>query len=364
MIQKETSMPAPRGRATATNPATRFDPISVELDPSALEPDELRQSSTQFFEDTSRSILVSNDSPDVGFNWGINPYRGCEHGCIYCYARPSHEYLGWSAGLDFETKILVKRTAPELLSRELRKKSWKPAVISLSGNTDPYQPAERRFKLTRACLHTLLDHRNPVGIITKNHLVTRDLDILAPMAKLGLVHAFISVTTLRSKIASAMEPRTSIPSRRLDAIEKLTEAGVPVGVMVAPVVPGLTDEELPAIMRAAAERGAVRAGYILLRLPGPVAPLFQDWLDRVMPERKDKILGRIREVRSGRLNDPRFRHRMKGEGVWAQTLAKLFEVTCKRYNLNQPMPPLRTDLFIRQPSNQLSLFDQELLDSA
>ncbi|MDE2772043.1 MAG: PA0069 family radical SAM protein [Bacteroidota bacterium] len=360
MIRQQTSLPAPRGRATAKNPATRFDPISVELDPGALESDELRQTSTQFFEDASRSILVRNDSPDVGFTWGINPYRGCEHGCIYCYARPSHEYLGWSAGLDFETKILVKRKAPELLSRELRKKSWKPDVISMSGNTDPYQPAERRFKLTRACLQTLLDHRNPAGIITKNHLVTRDLDILAPMAKLGLAHVFISITTLRNKIASAMEPRTSIPSRRLDAIDKLTKAGIPVGVMIAPIVPGLTDEELPAIAQAAAECGAVRAGYIVLRLPGPVAPLFQEWLDRVIPERKDKILSRVREMRSGRLNDPRFRHRMKGEGIWAQTLARLFEVTCKRNNLNQPLPLLRTDLFIRNPSNQLSLFDSEL----
>lgn len=360
-MNEQASIPAPRGRATATNPPTRFDPIKIELDLDAFEPGELRQAPTQFFEDTSRSILVSNDSPDVGYIWGINPYRGCEHGCIYCYARPSHEYLGWSAGLDFETKILIKRNAPELLSKELSKRSWKPAVVSLSGNTDAYQPVERRLKLTRGCLQTLLDHRNPVGVITKNHLVTRDIDILAPMARMNLVSVWVSVTTLRREIASVMEPRTSIPARRLDAIEALTEAGIPTGVMVAPVVPGLTDEELPAIVEAAAKRGATRAGYIVLRLPGPVAPLFEDWLERVMPERKDKIIGRIREVRSGRLNDPRFRHRMRGEGEWANFLKNLFEMTCRRYNLNQSRQPLRTDLFIRHPSNQLSLFDEDQL---
>ena len=338
--------------------------MNIELDLDALEPSEWRQSRTEFFEDASRSVLVSNDSPDIHFNWGINPYRGCEHGCIYCYARPSHEYLGWSAGLDFETKIMVKRDAPSLLSKELRKRSWKPDVISLSGNTDPYQPVERRLKLTRGCLKVLLDHRNPVGIITKNHLITRDLDILAPMAKLRLVKVMISVTTLRSEIASMMEPRTSTPERRLAAIQALSEAGVPTGVMVAPVVPGLTDEELPTIIEAAVESGARRAGYILLRLPGPVAPLFEDWLERVLPERKDKIIRRIKDLRSGKLNDPRFGHRMRGHGIWAQTLSDLFQMTCNRYHLNQAMKPLRTDLFIRHPSNQLNLFEPDDIDAS
>ncbi len=364
MDKQQAPIPAPKGRATATNPPTRFDPVTIELDLDALEPSEIRQTSTQFYEDTSRSILVSNDSPDIGFTWGINPYRGCEHGCIYCYARPSHEYLGWSAGLDFETKIMVKRDAPDLLSKELQKRSWKPEVISLSGNTDPYQPIERQFKLTRGCLQILSDHRNPVGIITKNHLVTRDLDILAPMAKLGIARVMISVTTLRDEIARMMEPRTSMPARRLDAIEELSEAGIPTGVMVAPVVPGLTDEEVPAIIEAAANRGAVRAGYILLRLPGPVAPLFEEWLDRSFPERKEKIIRRIKEVRSGKLNDPRFGHRMRGEGVWADTLSTLFQMTCRKYNMNQPIQPLRTDRFIRHPSNQLNLFDTYSISGA
>jgi len=357
MSETSQPIPAPKGRATSTNPPTRFDPVKIELDLDALDPHELRQSRTKFFEDTSKSILVRNDSPDIGYTWGLNPYRGCEHGCIYCYARPSHEYLGWSAGLDFETKILVKKNASDLLRRQLKKPSWKPSVISLSGNTDPYQPAERHLEITRNCLQALLDHRNPVGIITKNHLVTRDIDILAPMANLGLVHVMISITTLRNEIASAMEPRTSIPVHRLEAIEKLSQAGIPTGVMVAPVIPALTDEELPAIIGAATECGATRAGYILLRLPGAVAPLFEDWLERVMPDQKDKIIRRIKEVRSGRLNDSRFGHRMRGEGIWAQTLTQLFEVTCRRYKLNQLSQPLRTDQFIRNPSNQLSLFD-------
>ena len=359
MTQKTHPLPAPKGRATATNPPTRFDPVSIELDLDVMNPNEIRQTQTQFFEDTSKSILVSNDSPDIGYTWGINPYRGCEHGCIYCYARPSHEYLGWSAGLDFETKILIKSNASELLSRELKKKSWKPSVVSLSGNTDPYQPAERHLQLTRGCLQVLSDHRNPVGIITKNHLVTRDIDILAPMARLDLAHVMISVTTLHNEIARVMEPRTSTPARRLDAIEKLSEAGIPTGVMVAPVVPGLTDEEVPAIIEAAAQRGAIRAGYILLRLPGPVAPLFEEWLDRTMPDRKEKIINRIKDVRSGRLNDSRFGHRMRGEGVWAETLSQLFQVTCKRHQMNFMRHPFRTDLFIRNPSHQLNLFEQD-----
>ncbi len=364
MSIQQVPIPAPRGRAAATNPPTRFDPVNIELDLDALEPGEIRQTCTQFYEDTSRSILVSNDSPDIGFTWGINPYRGCEHGCIYCYARPSHEYLGWSAGLDFETKIMVKRNAPDLLGKELQKPSWKPEVISLSGNTDPYQPIERRLKLTRGCLKILLDHRNPVGIITKNHLVTRDLDVLAPMAQLGLVHVMISITTLRNSIARTMEPRTSIPARRLDAIKELSEAGIPTGVMVAPVVPGLTDEELPAIIEAAANRGAIRAGYILLRLPGPVGPLFEEWLDRSFPERKDRVIRRIKDIRSGKLNDPRFGHRMRGEGVWADTLRTLFQMTCRKHKMNQPIQPLRTDRFIRHPSNQLNLFDAEDINGA
>ncbi len=296
---KMAPVPRRKGRAAAFNTPNRFDPITVELDPSELTEIELRQVPTTFFEDSSRTILAKNSSPDVPFTYSVNPYRGCEHGCIYCYARPSHEYLGWSAGLDFETKILVKRDAPRLLSQAFQKSSWQAQVICLSGNTDPYQPAERQLKLSRGCLQVFLRHRNPVSIITKNHLVTRDLDLLSALAERNLVHVTVSVTSLRPELARTMEPRTSTPQRRLDAIKTLADSGVPVGVMVAPIIPGLTDEEVPDILTAAARHGALRAGYVVLRLPGPVAPLFAEWLGATYPERKGKVLRRVRELREG-----------------------------------------------------------------
>ncbi len=349
-------MPRRHGRAAAGNPPTRFDPIHVCLDPGELDAGELRQVATRYYEDTSKSILAKNESPDVGFTYSVNAYRGCEHGCVYCYARPSHEYLGWSAGLDFETRILVKRDAPRLLAEALARPSWEPQVVALSGNTDPYQPVERKLELTRGCLEVFLRHRNPVSVITKNYLVTRDLDLLAGLAERNLVTVSISITTLRPELVAIMEPRTSRPDRRLAAIETLATAGVPVGVMVAPVIPGLTDAELPAIIAAAADRGAVRAGYIMLRLPGPVEALFVDWLKRELPDRAQKVLRRIRLVRGGRLSDSRFGKRMRGEGVWAQTVADMFRLACKRAGLNAPRAPLSTDQFRRLPGGQLALW--------
>ena len=352
------SMPVRRGRSTALNPPTRFDPIVHELDPAALEADEIRQIETQYFEDHSRSVLSRNDSPDLSFTYGINPYRGCEHGCIYCYARPSHEYLGWSAGLDFETKILVKRDAPRLLAEAFSRPSWKPSVVALSGNTDPYQPVERHLKLTRQCLEVFYKYRNPTAIITKNHLVTRDLDVLARLAELKLVRVFVSITTLMPDLARMMEPRTSSPPRRLEAIRKLATAGIPVGVMVAPVIPGLTDEEMPAILEAAAQNGAEHAGYIVLRLPGPVEPLFLDWLERNYPQRKTRVVNRLQDLRQGRLSDSRFGSRMRGQGVWAKTLEQMFDLACSRLQLNKSQPQLRTDLFIRHSNHgQMQLFE-------
>ena len=351
-------MPVRKGRSTALNPPTRFDPIVHEFDPAALDSEELRQVSTQYYEDHSRSILSRNDSPDLSFTWSINPYRGCEHGCIYCYARPSHEFLGWSAGLDFETKILVKRQAPELLAKTLSKTSWQPSVVAFSGNTDPYQPVERHLQLTRRCLEVFLKYKNPVAIITKNHLVTRDLDVLAPLASQELTRVFISITTLNLELARVMEPRTSEPQRRLDAIRKLTEAGVPVGVMVAPLIPGLTDEEAPAILEAAAAHGAIHAAYIMLRLPGAVEPLFLDWLKRNYPERATRIIHRLTDLREGQLSDSRFGSRMRGQGVWADTIEQVFKISCKRFGLSQSRSKLRTDLFVRHSdSGQLQLFE-------
>ncbi len=350
-------MPRRKGRAAAFNTPNRFKPITVVLDPYELSADELRQVPTTFYEDTSRTIFSGNNSPDVPFAFSVNPYRGCEHGCIYCYARPSHEYLGWSAGLDFETKILVKRDAPQLLSQAFQKASWKPQVVCLSGNTDPYQPAERRLKLARGCLEVFLRHRNPVSIITKNHLITRDLDLLTALAGRNLVSVMITVTSLRPAVTRIMEPRTATPQRRLDAVKTLSDAGVPVGVMVAPIVPGLTDEEVPAILKTATRHGARRAAYVVLRLPGPVAPLFVHWLSDAFPERKDKVLRRLQELHAGKLTDSAFGRRMRGEGVWAEALSRLFRTMCRLHGLDRGMPPLSTDQFRRLAGDQLSLFD-------
>ena len=349
-------MPRRRGRGASFNTPNRYEPLTVTPDPSALPAEELRQVPTRLFQDTTRTILAANNSPDIRFTYSVNPYRGCERGCIYCYARPTHEYLGWSAGLDFETRILVKKNAPLLLGRAFEKPSWQPQVVCFSGNTDPYQPVERTLKLSRECLKVFLRHRNPVAIITKNHLLTRDIDILGELAKRNLVRVSISITTLRPEVARAMEPRTSIPQRRLNAVKRLAEAGIPVGVNVAPVVPGLTDEEMPAIIRAAAERGATRAGYALLRLPGPVAPLFVDWLGKAFPERKEKVLRRIKDLRRGHLYQSAYEQRMRGQGIWADTLAYLFRMTCQSMGMNQPSIPLSTNQF----RHNLTIFDQEL----
>jgi DNA repair photolyase len=342
-----------RGRGAALNPANRFETLHVEIDADALSEEERRRVPTRFLRDASRSVLSRNDSPDIPFTYSLNPYRGCEHGCSYCYARPSHEYLGFSAGLDFETRILVKDRAPDLLAREFERPSWAPQVVALSGNTDPYQPAERSLELSRSCLEVFLRYRNPVSIVTKNHLVTRDIDILAEMATLNLVHVSISVTSLDDDLIGAMEPRTSRPARRLEAVRRLSEAGVPAGVLVAPVVPGLTDEEMPAILERAAEAGAKRASYIVLRLPGAVEPIFLEWLQRERPLRYDRVVGRLESLRGGRLNDARFGIRMRGEGPWARVFSRLFQMTARRLGLNAPTEPLATDLFRR---TQLDLF--------
>ncbi|MGH7545805.1 MAG: PA0069 family radical SAM protein, partial [Gemmatimonadota bacterium] len=288
----------------------------------------------------------------------LNPYRGCEHGCVYCYARPTHEYFGLSAGLDFETKIFVKEDAPELLRKELSSPRWEPQVIVMSGVTDPYQPIERRLAITRRCLEVLEEFRSPVAIITKNHLVTRDIDLLARLAECKAASVTLSITTLDSDLQRVLEPRTCTPARRLLAIRKLADAGVPASVNVAPVIPGLTDHEIPRILEAAVEAGASAAGFTMLRLPYAVKRLFETWLEQHVPDRKGKVLGRIRDVRGGRLNDPRFGSRMRGEGPYAEQIAKLFEVTCRRLGVDRRRVGLSTSAF-RRPSEgrQLSLFD-------
>jgi DNA repair photolyase len=341
---------APKGRGASSNPANRFERLAVELEVPG--PDRVP---TELLRDGSRSIIATNDSPDVGFAASINPYRGCEHGCIYCYARPSHEYLGFSAGLDFESRILVKEDAPELLRKELSSPKWKPQVIALSGNTDCYQPAERKLEITRRCLAVLAEFRNPVGVITKNELVTRDIDHLQALAEHGAVAVSLSITTLDGELARRMEPRASHPRDRLKAIERLAAAGIPTSVMVAPVVPAITDHEIPRILEAAAAAGAQTAGYVLLRLPGAVAGLFESWLEEHFPDRKDKVLNRVREMRGGQLYDPTFGSRMKGEGVFAEQIRSTFQTFRRRYGLDRPRPELSTAAF-RRPGEQLALF--------
>jgi DNA repair photolyase len=344
------------GRGSASNPPNRFERLHYEPDPDVEEVDRPAPA-TQFLKDTSRSIIANNDSADVGFNTSINPYRGCEHGCIYCYARPTHEYLGFSAGLDFETRILVKEDAPELLRRELSSRRWQPQPIAICGVTDPYQPVERRLQLTRRCLEVLAEFRNPAIIVTKSRLVTRDVDVLAELHRFEAAAVFVSVTTLDASLARVLEPRASIPQARLEAIATLAQAGIPVGTLVAPVIPGLTDHEMPAILDAVAAAGARFAGYVTLRLPHALAGLFEDWLTRHFPERKEKVLGRLRSLRGGKLNDPNFGSRMRGEGPIAEMVHDLFHLACRKAGFEGRGPNLSTAAFRRSTPDQRWLFE-------
>ena len=333
------------GRGTGANPTNRFEMIAYERDDDEpLGPGPR----TVFYKDTARTIIATNDSPDVGFDASINPYRGCEHGCIYCYARPFHEYLGLSAGLDFESKIFVKEEAPRLLRKELLARKWKPQTLAISGVTDCYQPIERRLQLTRRCLEVLVEFRNPVGVITKNHLVALDSDLLAELARHDLASVRISVTTLDPELARVMEPRASSPAARFQAIRELDAAGVPVGVMVAPVIPGLTDHEIPAILKAVREAGAREANYVMLRLPHAVKELFADWLRQHFPSRVEKVLGRLRDIRGGKLYDSRFGERLSGSGPLAELVEQVFQTSYRR--LGFPGMPEKSTAAFRRPS--------------
>ncbi|HXT58647.1 MAG TPA: PA0069 family radical SAM protein [Pirellulales bacterium] len=355
--------PTAPGRGAQQDPPNRFLSTRIEETFDDREHDEdlladRRVMPTEFFPDRSRTIIRENQSPDVGFRYSINAYRGCEHGCAYCYARPTHETFGLGAGLDFETKILIKHEAPALLRKELAKPGWTAETIAMSGVTDCYQPAERRFRLTRALLEVLGEANQPVAIITKNALLTRDLDLLASMAARRLVHVYLSVTTLDAELARTLEPRTSPPHVKLAAIKSLSGAGVPVGVMVAPVIPGLTDHEAPAILEAAHEAGARTAGYTLLRLPLSVEPIFRDWLAAHAPDKQPRIEALIRSTREGKLNDAQFGRRMRGQGEYAAQIARNFAVFRRKYGLDQPLSELDRSQFqpLTPPSGQMSLF--------
>lgn len=343
----------PPGRGTGLNPPNRFERLHVEADPDCP-PEERPHPRTQFFFDATETVLVPNDSPDVPASMGLNPYRGCEHGCAYCYARPYHEYLGFSSGLDFETKIMVKLRAPELLRRELSSPSWQPQGVAMSGVTDCYQPAERHFRLTRQCLEVFAELRNPVSIITKNHLVTRDCDLLAELARWSCASVAITITSLDAELAGRLEPRAARPEHRLRAIRQLADAGIPVGVMVAPVVPGLTDHEIPAIVEAAAQAGARRAGCLILRLPYSVKDVFTNWLETHYPDRKQRVLSRVRALRGGQLNVTEWGKRMRGEGIFAEQIHHLFNAAVRRAGLNQAPAELSTAHFRRPGGTQLT----------
>ena len=351
---------APRkGRGATGNPAGRFESITREaVDDGWDPPDEQKQPlATHVIDERAKSIIARNDSPDIPFTQSINPYRGCEHGCVYCYARPGHAYLNLSPGLDFETRLFAKVNAAELLRAELAKPGYLCEAIALGANTDPYQPIEREYRITRSILDVLAEHDHPVAIVTKNAMVERDIDLLAPMAEKRLARVFLSISTLDHEVSRPMEPRTSAPRRRLEAIRRLAAAGIPTGVVVAPVVPFLTDHDIERVLEAAAEAGATYAGYVLLRLPFEVKALFRAWLEARFPLKAAHVMSRVRAMREGRENDPAFGSRMKGTGRFAELLAQRFDLSCSRLRLNRDRAPLDTSRF-RPPRTtpQLDLF--------
>lgn len=352
------------GRGTSLKLANRFEKLHIEDDWEQLEEgDEALsgQSSkvpTEYYEDQTSTIITSNDSPDVPFDYSINPYKGCLHGCAYCFARPSHEYLGFNAGLDFETRIMVKLHAAKLLREELGKPSWKGSLIALSGVTDCYQPAERKFRLTRGLLEVMLEAKQAVTIVTKNAMVTRDIDLLAPLAADRLAHVNVSVTTLDHELARTLEPRTSTPAAKLAAIRKLSAAGIPVRVLIAPIIPGLTDHETPRILEAVAEAGATSAGFVLLRLPLAVKPIFLDWLTVNRPDHRDKVEGLIRDTRDGALYQSDWTTRQRGTGAYAEQIEQSFAVFRRKFGLDRKLPDYDFTKFTppQSSSGQMRLF--------
>ena len=346
-----------RGRGAGSNPANRYDQLRAMRTDDGWEREADAPVRTTVDIDSSRTVLARNTSPDVPFDRSINPYRGCEHGCIYCFARPTHAHLGYSPGLDFETKLLVKPNAAELLAQALRKPGYKVAPIAIGTNTDPYQPIEREWRIMRGVLQVLWEHRHPVTITTKGSLLTRDTDILRKLAREDLVRVSVSLTTLDNKLSRAMEPRCAAPARRLAMVRELARSGVPVGVGLAPVVPGLTDHEIEHLVRAGAEAGADFASFIMLRLPLEVAPLFEDWLEREFPNRAAKIMARVREMHGGKAYDSKWFKRLRGEGVHASLIARRFELARQKHGLEVERTRLRCDLFRVPPrsGDQLTL---------
>jgi DNA repair photolyase len=347
-----------KGRGAQINHHNRFLKNAYVTDHiEGLDEPLMSDPKTEFFHETAKKIVNKVESPDIGRAWSMNPYQGCEHGCIYCYARPTHEYWGYSAGIDFESKIIIKSNAAELLRKQFDKKSWEVAPIMLSGNTDCYQPAERKLKITRSLLETLLEYRHPVGMITKNSLILRDLDLLKELAAMKLLHVNISITSMDEHVRLSLEPRTATIKQRFKTVEELSKNNIPVNVMVAPVIPGLTQHEIPAIIEESANRGALSAAYTIVRLNGSLGPIFEDWARKNYPDRADKILNQIKDCHGGQLNDSRFGTRMRGEGNIAQNIANLFRVARQKYLKGRSMPPYDITLFRRPDrTGQMNIF--------
>lgn len=345
-----------KGRGAQFNPHNKFlkDAYVIEHNEGIDDWEESDHKTTFLFEN-SKTIVNRVDSPDVGMDYSLNPYQGCEHGCTYCYARNAHQYWGYSAGLDFERKIIVKKDAPALFKKFLEKKGWDATTISLSGNTDCYQPAERKFKLTRQLLEIALAYKQPIGMITKNSLILRDIDILQEMAKLNLIMVYSSINSLNEKLRLAMEPRTATAKQRLKVVNELSKAGIPMGVMVAPLVPGLSDHEIPTVLKAVADAGAIRAGYTIVRLNGAIAQIFEDWLRKNFPDRFDKVWHMIQSCHGGNVNDSRFGDRMRGDGNIAKMIKDNFSLHCRLNGIN--LQPIFLDKSqFKVPSDQISLF--------
>ena len=338
-----------KGKGAQINVANRFLNLSVDTDSIDGIDEELidKKPQTQIFKETPKKIISTNNSPDLGLSASINPYQGCEHGCVYCYARNSHEYWGFSAGLDFETKIIVKPEAPSLLEREFLKPSWKPRVIMLSGNTDCYQPLERKFKITRELLKVFNKFKHPVGIITKNALVTRDIDVLKELAEMKLVNVIFSITSLQEELRRRLEPRTASAHKKLKAMEELSSHNIPTGVMNAPIIPGLNHHEMPEILKSAADAGASFAGYTVVRLNGQISKIFHDWLGKNYPDRADKVWHQVQELHGGSVNDSEFGRRIKGDGKISEIIKNLFDVSKRKYFKGRVSPTLETSHFRR-----------------
>jgi len=346
-----------KGRGAQVNTHNKFLKNKYVLEhPEGLDEPLLENEATQYYNENAKKIVSESNSPDLSHMYSINPYQGCEHGCIYCYARNSHEYYGFSAGLDFERKIIIKHNAPELLEKYFNKRGYQPVTIMLSGNTDCYQPVERKLEITRKLLEIFLQYKHPVSIITKNNLVLRDLDILVELAKLNLLHVNVSITSLDEQLRQKLEPRTVTASGRLSVIEKLSNAGIPVRVMSAPIIPGLNSKEVPDIIRAAANRGAVAAGFTMVRLNGSIGDIFTDWIYKAFPDKAEKVLNMIADCHGGKINDSDFGRRMTGDGNLADSIHQMYRMACNRFLAGREMPPYNLTHFTPKSGRQTSLF--------